>query len=170
MTNVTHETHLAVQEMVNESFIANSKVDRMKSVLGTKLAYNKTADLIHLQIAHAFAGKFGDGLGDLLEHYNIDIVYGNIPIANKDYLSVKEVIYDLFDLCIDYQNKLNMCTKIAFDQMDIHIYQGLLEIVEDFDKVVTQVILMKDKIDIYGDNPSYDAHIEDNFWILGGDD
>ncbi len=170
MVNVTQETHDAVQEMVKESFIANARVDRMKSVLGTKLAFNKTSDLIHLQIAHAFAGHFGDGLGDLLEHYNMSIIYGDIPLQNKDYNTVKEIIYDLFELCTDYQNKLNMCAKIAFEHMDIHIYEGLLNIISDFDKIVTQAILLKDKINIYGENPSFDAHIEDTFWLLGDAD
>ena len=169
MINVTRETQDAVQEMVHESFIANSKVDRMKSVLGTKLAYNKTSDLIHLNIAHAFAGAFGDGLGDLLEHYNIPIVYGNIPVADEDYNTPKDVLESLLSLCIDYQNKLNMCAKIARDQMDTHIYEGLLDIIGEFDKIVTQVILLNDKIELYNGDPSYDAHVEDTFWILGSD-
>ena len=36
-------------------------------------------------------------------------------------------------------------------------------------KIVEQVILLSDKIDVYKDNPSYDAHISEHFWILGED-
>ncbi|MEG0899398.1 MAG: hypothetical protein RSD67_02445 [Oscillospiraceae bacterium] len=170
MTNITYETQVAVQEMVRESFIANSKVDRMKSVLGTTLAYNKTSDLIHLGIAHAFSVHFGDGLGDLLEHYNISIIYGDIPLADKTYATVKDVIFDLFEVCTEYQNKLNMCAKVANDNMDTHIYIGLLDLIDDFDEIMTQVILLKDKIEIYNENVAYDAHISENFWLLGEDD
>ena len=61
------------------------------------------------------------------------------------------------------------CAKIAFDNNDIHVYADLLDLLEDVNKIVEQVILLSDKIDIYGDSPSFDAHIKDNFWILGGE-
>ena len=59
------------------------------------------------------------------------------------------------------------CAKIAFDNNDIHVYADLLDLLKDVNKIVEQVVLLSDKIDIYGDNPSFDAHIKNNFWILG---
>ena len=58
------------------------------------------------------------------------------------------------------------CCKIAFDNNDIHVYAELLDLLEDVNKIVEQVILLKDKIDIYKDNPAYDSHIKEHFWIL----
>ena len=50
--------------------------------------------------------------------------------------------------------------------MDIHIYQGLLEIIEEHNKYVNQVILWKDVADKYGDRPSLDVRAE-KYDILG---
>jgi hypothetical protein len=132
--NITQGTIDAVQEMVRQSFICNSFVDRLKSVLGVNLAYNNTANKIHLGIAHAFPIQFGDVLGDLLEGYNQSIIYGGLPIQNKTYLNAKEALDDLLEMVIDYQNKLNKCAMIAFENMDIHTYSKLLEIIEDYKK------------------------------------
>lgn len=166
--NVTKQTQDAIQEMVHESFFVNSTIDRMKSVLGTKLAYNNTANLIHLNIAHAYPTTFGDALGDLgLEGYNIPVVYGDIPLMNKDYTSALEILSDLQSLTLDYQNKLNMCAKIAYDNMDLHVFADLLGIITKHNEIVRQCILLVDKARLYNGNPSFDTDIS-TFWILGG--
>lgn len=169
MNNVTPQTHVAVQEMVWESFVANSKVDRMQSLLNAKFAYNNLANKIHHGIAHRYAGLFGDGIAETIEIYNIPIEYGNIPPAKEDYGSVAAVLDALQELVVDYQNKLNMCAKIAHDNMDWHVYSALLPLIRDHNVVVEQSILLVDKIKLYGDNPSFDAHVSNHFWVLGGD-
>ena len=164
--NISQPTIDAIQSMVKESFIDNSIVDRMKSVLGVDLAYNVTADLIHLNIAHYFSGLMGDGLGDLIEGHNQSVIYGGLPVQEKVYSNATQVLEELLTLVVDYQDDLNVCAKIALDNMDTHTYMGLLKLIEDFDKIVQQCILMVDKIHVYKDNMSFDAHIKDNFWIL----
>ena len=163
--NITQDTINAVQEMVKESFLANAKVDRLKSTLGVDLAYNNTANKIHLGIAHAFPVQLGDSLGDLLEGYNQSIVYGNIPIQDKTYDNAKDALDDLLEITLDYQNKLNKCAMIAFENSDIHTYSGIIEIIRGYSKIVEQCILLVDKINLYKEDPSFDHDI-DKFWIL----
>lgn len=163
--NITQETINAVQEMVKESFLCNAKIDRLKSSLGVDLAYNNTANKIHLGIAHAFPIQLGDSLGDLIEGYNQAVVYGNIPIQNRTYFSAKDALSDLLEIVLDYQNKLNKCSMIAFENMDIHTYSGLLDIVKGYSPIVEQCILLVDKINLYKEDPSFDHDI-DKFWIL----
>ena len=163
--NITQSTIKAIQEMTREAFCCNAKVDRLKSVVGVNLAYNNTANKIHLGIAHAFPVQLGDALGDLIEGYNESVLYGDIPKQDKIYTNIKDALEDLLDIVIDYQNKLNKCTMIAFENMDIHTYSGLLEIVKGYSPIVEQCILLVDKINLYGIDPSFDNDI-DKFWIL----
>lgn len=166
--NVTKATIQAIQQLVDESFIMTAKIDRMQSVLGVDLAYNNTADLIHHGMAHKYSGYFGDELAEkCLERYNINVEYGDIPRERKSYSTVEEVLVELQDIVIDYQNKLNMGYKIACDNMDIHVGADLMDLIEDHNDYVGQAILLVDKIRIYGDNPSFDSHIKEHFWILG---
>ena len=50
--------------------------------------------------------------------------------------------------------------------MDIHIFEGLMNIIEKHNKYVEQVILWKDITEKYMDNPSLDVRIE-KYDILG---
>ena len=165
---VTNETITALQEMVTESFIMTARIDRMQSVLDADLSYNQTSLLIHHGMAHRYSGYFADEVADLgLQGYDISVNYGDVPTMNKSYSSVKELLYELRDYVVEYQTELNGCYKIAFNNNDFHICADLIDIIKDHNNVVRQMILLCNKIDIYGDNPSFDAHIKDNFWILG---
>ena len=57
--------------------------------------------------------------------------------------------------------------KIALDNNDIHVYADLMDMMEDVNEIVEQVILLNDKMAIYGDEriSAYDHDVPD-FWIL----
>lgn len=165
---VTQGTIEAVTELIGECFKMNRHLDRLVSVLGVKFAYNQTANLVHHGIAH-FYPALSDQIGELcLERYNIPVFYAATPEGGQDYSSVTEIIKDLEKVDIEFQSMMMGCVKIAFENNDIHVYANLLDLLEDVNKIVEQVILMADKIDIYKDNPAYDHDIPD-FWILGED-
>ena len=163
---VTQNTVNAVYELIGQCFFNNRIIDRMVSILNTKFAYNQTANLVHHGIAHYYPA-LSDLIGEkCLERYNIPVYYAATPEGGQDYSSVIEIIKDLEKVNIEFQSMMMGCAKIAFDNNDIHVYADLLDLLEDVNKVVEQVILLSDKIDIYGDDPAYDHDIPD-FWILG---
>lgn len=177
MINVTHETHLAVQELISLSYVTNARIDRMKSVLVADLSYNETSDIVHQFIAHYFSNGIGDALSEkCLERYNISVIFGDIPRMDKVYNSVEEVLVELLDITTYYQNALSGCIKIAVENDDRNISSDLINFMQDYNQIVDQCILMVDKIKLYKDNPSFDAHIKDHFFLLdnlellGGDD
>lgn len=166
--NVTKETKEAVQLLISQSYINNAKIDRMKSVLLADLAYNETSDVIHKYIAHYFSNGIGDDLSEkCLERYNISVIFGGIPVMDKQYSSVEEVLNELLEIVIDFQNQLSMCIKIAMENMDKQIATDLLSFNVGYNNIVDQCILLVDKIKLYKDNPSFDAHLKDHFFILG---
>ena len=82
---VTQKTQDAVEQLIGQAFFMNRKIDRMVSVLGVKFAYNNTANLIHLNIAHYFP-ILADILGEkCLERYNIPVYYPATPDGKEDY-------------------------------------------------------------------------------------
>lgn len=167
MLNVTENTINALQEMIDNSFIMTARIDRMQSVLDADFAYNNTAKLIHEHMAHKYSGYFGDMIADLgLQGYDVSVKYGKVPDMAQSYESVIALLHELLDKVIDYQNSLNMCYKVAIDNMDIHVAMDLVDIIKEHNKVVRQMVLLCNKIDLYKDNPSFDSHIKENFWIL----
>ena len=165
--NVTEKTRQAVQELISLSYIDNARIDRMKSVLVADLSYNETSELVHKFIAHYFSNGIGDAISEkCMERYNISVIFGGIPVMDKKYNSVKDVLDELLELVIDYQNYLSGCIKIAVENDDRHISSDLIEFMTDYNHIVDQCILLVDKINLYRDNPSFDAHIKDHFWII----
>ena len=165
---VTQATIDAVTELICDCFKMNRHLDRLVSVLGVEFAYNNTASLVHQGIAHYYP-MLADSLGErCLERYNIPVYYAATPEGGQDYTSVTEIIKDLEKVNIEFQTKMMGCCKVAFENNDIHVYAELLDLLEDVNKIVEQVILLSDKIDVYKDNPSYDNHVT-GFWILGED-
>lgn len=166
--NVTAPTKSAVQELIAQCYINNARIDRMKSVLLADLSYNETADVVHKYIAHYFSNGIGDDLSEkCLERYNISVIFGGIPVMDKQYNTVEEVLDELLELAIDFQNQLSMCIKIAMENMDKQIASDLLNFNVYYNNIVDQCILLVDKIKLYKDDPSFDAHLKNHFFILG---
>ena len=163
--NITRETVEAVQTLVHDAFDINAILDRVKTVLTTTLAFPVLGNQVHM-VAHRYSGEIGDGVGDLIEAYNEPVNYGDVPNHVEIYGTVREAIDKVYDVAITYQNELNQAAKIAFENMDIHIYQGLLEIIGKHNKYAEQVILWKDIYERYKDSPSLDVHMK-NYDILG---
>ena len=163
--NVTDVTVKSLQALVHDAFEVNSTLDRVKTVMTTTLVYPIFGNYVHM-LAHKYSLDMGDGLGDLLEDYNEPVEYGDIPKHVENYVTIQDAIDKVYNVVLTFQNELNQASKIAYDNMDIHIYQGLLEIIEKHNQYVKQVILWKDITDKYGDRPSLDVRSE-KYNILG---
>ena len=156
--NITKQTVDAIQTLVHDAFDTNATLDRIKTILATYLVYPNLSNIIH-QLAHKYSLDIGDGIGDLIEMYNEPINYGDIPKHIEDYKNVQEAIDKVYEIVILYQNELNQGAKIAYENMDIHIYEGILNIIKQHNQYVEMVILIKDIVDKYGDKPSLDVNI-----------
>ena len=163
--NVTDKTVKSLQALVHDAFEVNSTLDRVKTVMTTTLVYPIFGNLVHM-LAHKYSLDIGDGVGDLLEDYNEPVEYGNIPKHIENYANVQDAIDKVYNVVLTYQNELNEASKIAYDNMDIHIYQGLMDIIEKLNTYVKQVILWKEIADKYGDKPNLDVHSE-KYDIIG---
>lgn len=160
IVNISDETVSAIQELVHDAFDTNSILDRVKTELNTTLAFPITGNLVHM-LAHKYSLDIGDGVGDLIEAKNEPVNYGGISTHEEFYTNVEEAMQKVLDVTVNYQNELNKCAKIAFDNMDIHVFEGLSKIIELNDKYVEQAILWMDIVKRYGSNPSLDVHMKD---------
>ena len=163
--NITRETVETVQTLVHDAFDINAILDRVKTVLTTTLAFPILGNQVHM-VAHRYSGEIGDGVGNLIEAYNEPVNYGDVPNHVEIYGSVREAIDKVYDVAITYQNELNQAAKIAFDNMDIHVYQGILGIIEKHNKIVEQAILWKDIVERYGENQCLDVDMR-HYDLLG---
>ena len=166
--NVSETTQKALMEIIKQCFIENRKFDRLVSVLGVKFACNNMAGLIHQGIAHYFP-NLSDQIGELcLERYNISVEYGATPEGTEDYQSVTEIMQVLEDRILDFQTMFIGVEKIAFENNDLQVFADLSKLLEGYNQIVEQAILINDKMGLYGENriTAMDKDITDSFWIL----
>lgn len=168
--NVSQSTVNALQEIITECFKMNRWLDRWVSVLGVKFAMNNTAKLCHkVGFAHYYP-TLSDEIGDkCLERYNISVLYGSTPNGKEDYNNPREMIELLRDKVMEFQNMYIGLMKIAFENNDLHIYSTLVELSDQLSQRTEQAILMVDKLSIYTEMGSYDAHIKEHFWVIDED-
>ena len=167
MMIVSNNTQSALMELIKQCFILNRAMDRCVSVLGVKFACNKSANLIHHGIAH-WPLSLADEIGSkCLERYNISVLYGETPSGIENYNRASDIIAEVERRVIDFQTMFMGVCKIALDNNDIHVYADLLDMLEDVNEVVEQVVLLNDKMALYGEDRimAYDHDI-DHFWIL----
>ena len=169
--NVTKPTISALYDMIGQCFQYNRWLDRLVSVLGVKFACNNVSKLIHHNMAHAFPA-LADNIGEkCLERYNVPVEYQATPSGKQDYESVFEIMDELESKIIDFQNKFVGLLKVTFENNDLHVYAELMDMIKEVNKFVEQVILLNDKAKAYGEDGlmSFDAHVQEHFWILGGE-
>lgn len=165
--NVKQSTIDALYNLITGAFEMNRAFDRMVSVLGVNFACNHSSGLIHKGIAHYFP-NFSDLIGErCLERYNINVEYGETPEGKQDYARVTDIIQNMEDKGIEYQNMVIGACKVALDNGDLQIYSDLSDLLRDYNKIVEQLILLNDKIQKYGEDRimSFDHDI-DTFWNL----
>ena len=167
---VSKPTQDAIFELIKAAYSANRFLDRCVSVLNVKFAMNQTSNLIHRGIAHWFPA-LSDRIGErTLERYNISVIYGATPSGSEDYNRASDIIAEVERRVIDFQTMFMGVCKIALDNNDIHVYADLLDMLEDVNEITEQVILLRDKMEVYGEERigAYDHDVSD-FWILKED-
>lgn len=165
--NVNESTVQSLYELISECFKYNRWMDRLVSVLGVKFACPNVAKRLHKNIAHYFP-QLSDSVGETcLERYNYTVEYGATPEGKEDYDSVVDMIQQMEDKIILFQNLFMGVMKIAFQNGDIQVYTELVELLKGYNNIVEQVILLNDKVGFYGDDciMAFDHDIE-TFWNL----
>lgn len=166
MLIISERTNAALQELIRECFQCNRNADRWVSVLGVDLVCPQAAKLLHQHVAHYFPAV-ADVIGEkTLERYNISVAYGETKPPIEPEKNIIDIATKFEEMGLDFQSMLMATIKIAFEENDFHVYADLLDILAEYNKIVEQLILVKDKAERYSDVMSFDHDIPD-FWILG---
>ena len=165
--NVSESTVQTLYEIIKECFSYNRWMDRCVSVLGVKFACPNVAKKLHTNVAHYFpqlSYKIGESC---LERYNYTVEYGATPEGKEDYNSVVDMIQQMEDKIILFQNMYMGAMKIAFQNGDLQVYTELAELLKGYNNIVEQIILLNDKVGFYGDNDimGFDHDVA-TFWNL----
>jgi hypothetical protein len=164
--NVSEQTVHAIHELNGHAFCMNRWWDATVSVLGVTYACHTASGLIHQKIAHWYPAM-ADTLNErCLENFNILAYYPATPAGDVKYDNLVDMMAQMLDKTIEFQNAVMGVKQIAHDMQDYMIEVEIDNILLDVNKQVAQMILIHDKAQQY--NMDYTAFDKDfpTFFML----
>lgn len=164
--NVSDNTINAIRECNTHCFYMNRLYDVAMDTLAIDFVCPQAEGLMHEYMAHKFPA-----LADELNHkclgaFNIKTYYGATPAGDWEWNDIISMMNDLMNETIGLQNMFMGAIKVATENGDYHIVAELYDLLEDINEIVEQIILIRDKAELYGDDyTSFDHHIPSFFFL-----
>ena len=155
--NVSQNTINAIHELNGECFTMNRYWDTTVSVLGVTYVCSTASKLIHEHIAHWYP-HVADLINErCLENFNIVAYYPATPSGDMTFINLLDMMEQMLDLTIKFQNKFMAVRQVAIDNDDALVVVELDRILLMVNEQVAQMLLIKDKAEQYGmDYHSFD--------------
>ena len=169
--NVSDSTIRAIHELNGKCFTMNRFWDATISVLGVTYVCPTASDLIHHYIAHWYPA-IADTLNEkCLEDFNIVAYYPATPAGDVGYANLQDMMEQMLDKTITFQNDVMATRQVAQDNQDYSIVVEIDRILLEVNKQVSQMLLINDKAQQYGENyPDFDKDFPTFFFLNEEDD
>lgn len=168
--NVSDGTIRAIHELNGKCFTMNRLWDATVSILGVTYVCATASKMIHEYIAHWYP-HIADVINEqCLENFNIVAYYPATPAGDVSYENLQDMMEQMLDKTITFQNDVMATRQIAQDNQDYSVVVELDNILLEVNKQVAQMLLINDKAQQYGLNyTSFDKDFP-TFFPLAGDD
>lgn len=170
--NVSNATIKAIHELNGEMFAMNRFWDATVSILGVTYVCQTASKMMHEHIAHWYPA-IADTLNErCLENFNIVAYYPATPAGDVSYTNLQDMMEQMLDKTITFQNKVMATRKIAEENQDYSIVVELDRILLEVNAQVGQMLLVNDKAQQYGsDYTAFDKDFPTFFYLADvGDD
>lgn len=150
--NVNESTIKALHELNGECFKMNRLWDASVSILGVTYVCPRASRLLHVWVAHWYPA-IADTLNEkCLENFNIVAYYPATPAGDVSYDGLQDMMEQMLDKTITFQNKVMATRQIANDNQDYSVVVELDKILIEVNEQVGQMLLINDKAQQYGNN------------------
>lgn len=171
--NVSEPTIKALYELTGKAFYMNRIWDATVSILGVTYVCPRASWMIHQKIAHWYPQIADVITENCLENFNIVAYYPATPAGDVSYTGLTDMMEQMLDKTIQFQNDVMATRQIAQDNQDYSIVVEIDKVLLEVNKQVSQMLLINDKAQLYGDSPdgltSFDKDVKKFFYILGDD-
>jgi len=170
-SQVSDKVNDALNDIVLKCFYINRQEDRTMTELSVKFTMNQTSDTLHPILAHSPLA-LADLIGDYQDARNVLTNYGLVPADNTDYNNVLEMFEKSLEVWLNLEKTISDAVEICLNENDattrVFLESFLLKIIP----FTAQVVLLCDKIEAYGENPTlgrmlFDQNIE-SFIVVKG--
>lgn len=160
------ETSKALDILYNKFFDLNSVFDNAVSYMLNVWCMPNASATIHHNLAHLFP-VMADTISEIKDNYDERSTRMALPNHDEEYNNLVDMMTVLYDYCENTYNVIKETFNIAMQHNDVNVVCDLAEFQRDYNKVIGQVITLKNKAEQMPDEyDKFDRHI-DKWGIVG---
>lgn len=162
---ISKKTSEALDILYGQFFNLNSLLDNAVSFMLNEWAMVQASEIIHLRLAHA-TPLLADRISEIKDDYDERSIRPEVPEHREQYGSLKDMFDTIYGEFEATYKMIVLTNKIALEEGDINVHAGLMEFMRRFNKVIGQIITLKNKADQGLDFDTFDFRIKD--WGIVG--
>lgn len=162
---ISKKTSEALDILYGQFFNLNSLLDNAVSFMLNEWAMVQASEIIHLRLAHA-TPLLADRISEIKDDYDERSIRPEVPEHREQYGSLKDMFDTIYDEFEATYHMIVLTNKIALEEGDINVHAGLMSFMRTFNKVIGQIITLKNKADQGLDFDTFDFRIKD--WGIVG--
>lgn len=162
---ISKKTSEALDILYGQFFNLNSLLDNAVSFMLNEWAMVQASEIIHLRLAHLM-GVMADFVSEIKDDYDERSIRFEVPKHDETYSSLKEMFDYIYSEFEATYRMIVLTNKIAIEEGDINVHAGLMDFMRKFNKVIGQIITLKNKADQGLDFDTFDFRIKD--WKIVG--
>ena len=169
--NVSENTIKAIHELTGRAFQMNRFWDATVSVLGVTYVCPRASQLLHKYVSHWYPAIADTITEKCLENFNIVAYYPATPAGDVSYNGLTDMMEQMLDKTIEFQNDVMAVRQIAQDNQDYSIVVEIDKVLLEVNEQVAQMLLINDKAQLYNnDLTSFDKDFKKFFFLNKDDD
>lgn len=141
---INEQTSKDLDTLYGQFFNLNSLFDNAVSYMLNVWAMPQASGIIHANLAHLFP-LMADKVSEIKDNYNVRSVRPVVPEHSESYKNLVDMFDALLDECSATYEMIKLVDKGAMNHGDLNVHADLMFILNDFNKVIGQVMTLADK-------------------------
>lgn len=162
---ISKKTSEALNILYGQFFNLNSLLDNAVSYMLNEWAMVQASEIVHHKLAHLMP-LMSDEISTIKDDYDERSIRPEVPKHDETYSSLREMFDYIYSEFEATYRMIVLTNKIALEEGDINVHAGLMEFMRKFNKVIGQIITLKNKADQNLDFNTFDFMIKD--WSIIG--
>ena len=162
---ISKKTSEALDILYGQFFNLNSLLDNAVSYMLNNWAMVQASEIVHHKLAHLLP-VMADDISAIKDDYDERSIRPEVPRHDETYSTLKEMFDYIYGEFEATYHMIVLTNKIALEEGDINVHAGLMDFMRKFNKVIGQIITLKNKAYQGLDFDTFDFRIKD--WGIVG--
>lgn len=163
---INEQTSKELDILYGQFFNLNSGFDNAVSFMLNEWAMVQASEIIHQNLAHLFP-LLADKVSEIKDDYDERSIRPVVSEHAESYDNLVDMFDALLEECTATYEMIKIVNNTAVENGDFNVHVGLISLMQDYNKVIGQVITLDNKAhQLVDDFISFDTYVKD--WGIAG--